>query len=170
MDISTRTAGLCVFDAEKEQILQMTYIPLGNQEGLYAKTQEFKRRMLELMDSLHEEVAMFCIEEALLGFGGGSSVHTRTLLCQFNALCQYVLQEEFDLPIKIINVNTVRAKLRKKFGWAIKGRNQKQIVFDLFCANKFWSDFELKPRAKTPIDEAKDMVDAFAVAVAATTN
>ena len=67
------------------------------------------------------------LESPLLGFGfGKSSQFTIIKLIKFNGLLEYLLSEEFKIPVNLINVNTARKKV---LGMArIKGLSGKELV------------------------------------------
>ena len=67
------------------------------------------------------------LEAALSGFGGGmSSQQTIITLSRWNAILEYMLDEQFGFPIVLCNVNTMRKKV---FGKArIKGIKPKEYV------------------------------------------
>ena len=67
------------------------------------------------------------LESPLLGFGfGKSSQQTIVKLIKFNGLLEYLLSEEFKIPVNLINVNSARKKV---IGMArIKGLSGKELV------------------------------------------
>ena len=67
------------------------------------------------------------LESPLFGFGfGKSSQQTIVKLVKFNAILEYILSEELNLPINLINVNTARKSVLGK-AW-IKGISPKEYV------------------------------------------
>ena len=67
------------------------------------------------------------LEAALSGFGGGlTSQQTIITLSRWNAILEYVLSEDLDVPIFLCNVNTMRKKV---LGAArVKGLKPKEYV------------------------------------------
>lgn len=67
------------------------------------------------------------LEAALSGFGGGfTSQQTLITLSRWNAVLEYVLDDELKVPVNLCNVNTMRKKV---FGKArIQGIKPKEYV------------------------------------------
>jgi hypothetical protein len=67
------------------------------------------------------------LEAALSGFGGGlTSQQTIIILSRWNAILEFMLQDEYSIPVILCNVNTMRKKV---FGKArIAGIKPKEYV------------------------------------------
>jgi len=76
---------------------------------------------------LINQVQHINLEAALSGFGGGfTSQKTIISLSRFNAVLEYALTEELQIPVILCNVNTMRKKV---LGAArIKGMKPKEYV------------------------------------------
>lgn len=165
LDISTSVIGICVLDVSGN-IVKLDYLSLKSTKDLFEKVNLFKEKIISLTQEY--PIKKVAVEAALLGFmGGKSSVHTRTLLCEFNVLCRYVIQEHFEgkLPVVLVNRQSVIAFLRKRMGWSISGSKQKDQIVNHFLDAKLY-DFPFKPRAKDKvIEESADMIDAWCAAL-----
>lgn len=97
-----------------------------------SKLKTNREKAHEVVGFLREHKNLFGVEKvnleaALSGFGGGlTSQQTIITLSRWNAVLEYVLHEEFNLPIILCNVNTMRKKV---LGAArIKGVKPKEYV------------------------------------------
>ena len=105
------------------------------------------------------------LEAALSGFGGGlTSQQTIITLSRWNAVLEYVLDEDFQVPINLCNVNTMRKKV---LGAArIKGVKPKEYVKSTLP--KLYPDirrFEKLNRKKEWDAHNSDMYDAVICAL-----
>jgi len=163
LDISTSVIGIAILDMTGK-IVKLEFLNFHNVETLFEKIKLFKEKMINIVQKY--PISKIAVEEALQGYGGGSSVQIRTMLSEFNAICRYVICEQFEnsIPITLLNRQSIIAFIRKHMGWTIKGKMQKKQLVKHFYKRKLY-DFPLKPRAKTPIKESEDMVDAWAAAL-----
>jgi hypothetical protein len=83
--------------------------------------------VISLLKNKTNNIHHINLESPLLGFGfGKSSQQTIIKLIKFNGLLEYLLSEEFKIPVNLINVNTARKKV---IGMArIKGLSGKELV------------------------------------------
>jgi len=105
------------------------------------------------------------LEAALSGFGGGlTSQQTIITLSRWNAILEYMLGEQFSVPVVLCNVNTMRKKV---FGKArVKGIKPKEYVkqqLPLIVPNL--SKFEKLNRKEEWDAHNSDMYDAVVAAL-----
>jgi hypothetical protein len=93
-------------------------------------------------------------EEPLLQAGKFSSVKTISALYAFNLLIRQVIFEETDIKTKLLNVNTARAFVRKK--WGLSGRLKKDDIPNLLLKHEF-----------IDVENNNDVADATVIGFAA---
>jgi len=163
LDASTTTCGWAFVNKASKEILDAGYIDISgkltNKEKAFAVSQFIKTH------GLQSQMQEITIEAALSGFmGGRTSQQVIIKLVKFNAILEYVLQEEFsNIKVDVVNVNTLRKSLFGKC--RIAGISSKDYVKmnieTMFDIKKF-----LKiNKVGNPDKRNEDMYDAIVAAL-----
>lgn len=158
LDVSTTTMGVCVIDNKDGSIVFMDYLKLNTNKKEYTLLDKVKM-IKEYIKSvcIQYNIIQICIEDFLKSYVG-TNKNAIIMLAQINSITQYIISDSFaDKKLSVINVRTAR----KKVVGTIKGKKQKEVVFEWFCAKGLWEFPQTK--YENYIKEARDMVDAYVV-------
>ncbi len=180
LDVSTTTVGACVLD-ENGSILDMQYLGLKdvepkNEDLLFEKLTTFEKWIDSLL-ARHGGM-LFGIEDFLKGYAGGrTTMSTIIALAQFNGAVECSMRKKYGTTsVRKVHVRTARKlaigflpkavdRGTKQVGKKTVVLSEKEWVFEWFGKNVEWA-FEKRPKVDKPIEQAKDMVDAFVIAKA----
>lgn len=161
LDCSTTTCGWAFVDNGEIQEAGFTDISKFelNRDKAFHIVQELKHH------PLMEDVECINLEAALSGFmGGRTSQQVIIKLARFNAVLEYVLEEEFGFPITLVNVGTIRKKV---FGKARqKGLDGKSFVKqELAKIITLPTKWDKTNKIGNPDKRNEDMYDAIVTAL-----
>lgn len=94
LDISTSHIGICITSRD-DKILHFENLDLSKlgEITIYEKAKYFRLKMIDIFEQ-YENIEKIYLEQALLMYKNASSrIQIIVLLQQFNALCQFVLNE-----------------------------------------------------------------------------
>ena len=164
LDASTSIVGYAF--ATGSVIVDAGFINISKIETNRKKAFEVSKFLADaIMSRAPKSVDHINLEAALSGFGGGlTSQQTIITLSRWNAVLEYVLEDNFGVPIVLCNVNTMRKKV---LGAArIKGVKPKEYVKAILP--KLYPDvkhFEKLNRKKEWDAHNSDMYDAVICAL-----
>jgi hypothetical protein len=123
LDASTSVCGWCFSD--NGEIKDAGFIDISKFDS--NKDKAFHIIGILNQNPLNESVDKVNLEAALSGFmGGKTSQQTIIKLARFNAVLEYILGEEWKIPVTLVNAMTARKKV---FGKARqKGIKSKEFV------------------------------------------
>jgi len=161
LDASTSIVGWCF--AETGSVVDAGFLNISKLDTNKEKG-NFVINFL-LAHPLIHKISRINLEAALSGFGGGlTSQQTIITLSRWNAILEYMLGEQFSIPVVLCNVNTMRKKV---FGKArVKGIKPKEYVkqqLPLIVPNL--SKFEKLNRKEEWDAHNSDMYDAVVAAL-----
>lgn len=160
-DASTSICGWAFYDGS--QIVDAGFINLTKYETNKSKT-------LHVINTLKDNpnlksTTKINLEAALFGFmGGRTSQQTIIKLARFNAVFEYIISEQWHIPVNLISVTTARKTV---FGKArIKGMTGKEYVrqqIDLKFS--YLHTFDKLNTKNEPDAHNEDMYDAAVIAM-----
>ena len=161
LDASTSIVGWCF--AETGSVVDAGFLNISKLDTNKEKG-NFVINFL-LAHPLIHKISRINLEAALSGFGGGlTSQQIIITLSRWNAILEYMLGEQFSIPVVLCNVNTMRKKV---FGKArVKGIKPKEYVkqqLPLIVPNL--SKFEKLNRKEEWDAHNSDMYDAVVAAL-----
>jgi len=110
-DASTSTVGWAFSD--NNRILDAGFIDIKKQDS--SKEKSFHVISHIEKNPLFKKVEKIYLESALSGFAGGfTSQQVIIKLSRFNAIFEYILNEHWNKPVILLNVNTARKKVLGK--------------------------------------------------------
>jgi hypothetical protein len=161
-DSSTSTVGYSFFNNDK--IMDAGFIDISKYETSKDKTQHVIKTLST--NQYLCEVTEVNLEAALFGFmGGKTSQQTIIKLARFNAVFEYIISEEWKVPIRLMNVSTARKKVLGRC--RLKGMTGKEYVRqELPRRYPEVVQFEKKNRKNEWDAKNADMYDAVIISAA----
>ena len=175
LDISTSNVGVCLLDTESSQINEVISaygIPLGKEKGLYTKACVVRNSLQKIAND--HSVDAIIVEAPLQAFRSRmSSAHTIAKLNRFNGVVSFIARSEFNCPLCLGNVISVRKAVGITLSKKSKKNTKEQILEWVSSRpemkNFVWPKKKLKsgPNAGKERLEAHcfDIADAFVVAL-----
>ena len=176
LDISTSITGYCLMDTERSvghQLLRADSIIMSKEKDAYRKS-IMVRETFEMLIQEYK-VDKIIVEESLQAFRRGlSSAKTLSTLSRFNGVVSFLAQDIFEVPVKMINVNTARKtvglKVDRKIDVPIKAQILEWIKLEPNFCDFAWPKKTLKsgPRKGKTIEapQCYDIADAAVVCLA----
>jgi hypothetical protein len=151
LDASTRTCGWAVTESEK--ILDAGFWDLSDLIGNRDKVQYIVDQIKKLSHSIEE----INLEGSLSGFSGPSSRTVVIMLARFNAVLEYVLQDNFP-KVNLVGAMTARKQV---LGAArLAGVKPKEFVKMKLSKLYDLSEWEISNKRGDPEKRNEDMRDA----------
>ena len=122
-DASTRIVGYAFYDGIN--VIDAGFIDVS----MFETNKEKSLHVISMMDANENTklVSKINLESALSGFmGGKTSQQTVILLARWNAVFEYIISEQWKLPVNLVNVMTARKAVFGKC--RIKGMTGKEYV------------------------------------------
>ena len=171
-DLSTTVLGYSIFNMETEELLHMDYHKF-EAEDLVDRGIELFGILSNIIET-YPDIGTFGIEERLKSFrSGGTNADAMLKTAQLNFLCQYIIRNQFGLPIKEVNVNTARSACFPgfhKIARTQKGVKHKLLAFAMAKVSLGEERFPTKVLKSGPrkgetifIDEGMDMADSWVI-------
>lgn len=170
-DLSTTVCGYTVFNEDTEEIMKMSYYKFKSEE-LLARSKELETLILNINEEY--SIGKMIIEENLKSFrSGGTNASAMLNTSKMNFCCQYIMKYVHNMEVFEINVNSARSSCFPgfhKIARLRKGVKQKQIAFEMACAELGESKFPKKilqsgvrKGIEVFLDEAQDMADSWVI-------
>ncbi len=162
LDCSTTVAGWAF--AENGEIKDAGFLDIS--DVVKNSDKAFKIMDVLVRHPLISYVTEINLEAALSGFmGGGTTQQTIIKLVRFNAILEYILSEEMNMPVNLLNVSTMRKKV---FGKArlkgVKSKDYVKMMIPKIVPNI--SKFEKLNKIGNVDKKCEDMYDAIVAALA----
>lgn len=123
LDASTSIVGYAF--SHQDKVIDAGFIDISKIESNKDKSFYIIKKLIE--KKFLAEVIHINLEAPLSGFmGGKTSQQTIIKLVRFNAILEYILEEQLQRSIFLLNVNTMRKKVLGKA--RIKGMKGKEMV------------------------------------------
>jgi hypothetical protein len=161
-DASTSCVGFAFYDGK--EIIDAGFLDISKQVTN-------KEKVLHVISVIEgnpniSKIKQINLEAALSGFmGGKTSQQTIIKLARFNAIFEYIISEEWALPVNLVGVNTARKKVFGKC--REKGMKSKVYVRQQIDNNfTYIHKFDKLNTRKTWDSHNEDMYDACIIAMA----
>jgi len=172
LDASTTEIGYCVWDKEKDQLVELDHLTLPEVYSLLEKVEYFKSWLLT-KKAQHPQLNEMVIEEAFQKMNSGSRIEVLLMLAAMNFAYQYVCHEA-SFKVSTILVQRARFNAFEDFKPVHKakagGLDQKHQMFDHvfdLLGKKYFPTKILKsgPRKGQEVPEnfCMDISDAYVV-------
>jgi hypothetical protein len=109
LDASTTTCGWAFFDEISFEVKDCGFLDISKQ----TTNKEKSTFVIDFLNknSLIKSITAINLEAALSGFAGGfTSQQVIIKLARFNAVFEYIISEQYKIPVNLINVTTIRKK------------------------------------------------------------
>lgn len=153
LDASTRTVGFAF--TKDGKILDTGFYDISDISGNRDKAHYVVNKLK--INPLTEKVEQVNLEAALSGFSGPSNRAVVIKLMRFNAVLEYVLQDNFP---KVILIGAQTARKQVLGAARIDGMKPKEFVRMKFEKMFDLSEFEVKNKRGTPDKRMEDVRDA----------
>jgi hypothetical protein len=172
IDASTSVVGLVIIDYvngfdPQTNLVHYEPIMFKGKMTFWEKCDHVRERLC-LLKQLYD-VDRFFIEEPLKRFSEGfSSAETIGLLQRFNGIVCFLVRDIFKVEPTYINVSSARKSMGVRVTSKAKagGKNAKQQTFDFVTSTDLsFISWPKKMRSNNIVDWAKDVVDAYVVAL-----
>ena len=126
LDISTSITGYCLMNTDKplgHRLIEAKGIIISGEKDPYRKSVCIRDEFKKIASKYR--VDLIVVEENLQAFRRGlSSAKTLSTLARFNGIVSFLAQDTFQVPLKMLNVNSARksigVKVDKKIDISVK--------------------------------------------------
>lgn len=134
LDISTSAIGVAVL-SEDESVVLSHAIKYKSEQSLEERAVAFQSYLEHVKNNY--SIDNVFVEEPAIMFNNNSTAKTMAILQRFNGMCCFIVHSIFGKSAKLLNVRSIRARLKIKIPKGVKNKNQKKQPIIDFVESKY---------------------------------